>query len=216
MISKYLGLVLLSFIFFSGNPDPGRFESEIEAFDSLNRVNPPAKGCFIFYGSSSIRMWKSLEDDFKTFPVVNRGFGGSQLSDALYYFDRVLVPWQPAKIILYEGDNDIATGKSPKKILNDLKLFYKMVHEKIPMAEVGILAAKPSPSRWDLKKKYEKTNSMLSKYCDMNESFTFIDVYNPMLLNGRPNPEYYIKDSLHMNAKGYELWTRLVKPFIEK
>lgn len=216
MIIKYIIPLLFGFSLVPDNPDPKRFESEIAAFDSINLVNAPTKDSFVFYGSSSIRMWHTLKEDFKDYLVLNRGFGGSQLSDAIYYFERVILPLNPAKIILYEGDNDLASGKTPEEVLSDLNTFYQLVRKQLPDSEIGVIAAKPSPSRWNLKDKFEKTNQMMDMFCRGNERVSFIDVYTPMLKDGRPDPELFIQDSLHMSLKGYRIWAETVKPFIEK
>lgn len=221
MATNYYLTVLLSLgLFFpllaQQDPDPLRFSKQVEQYDSLDTANPPEKNGTVFIGSSSMRMWKSAEKDYKKYNVINRGFGGSQASDANYYFDQLVKKYQPSKIVYYEGDNDIAAGKSPETILEDFKEFVGKVESNFPEASIGFVSIKPSPSRWELVDKMRKANTMIKDYCDSKENLAYIDVFAPMLGdNGRPMPELYLKDSLHMTEKGYKIWDKEVKPFLK-
>jgi lysophospholipase L1-like esterase len=206
---------LISFL--ADDPDPLRFKEEINGFKESDIIHPPPQEVFLFVGSSSIRMWKTLETDFKGFPVLNRGFGGSHFSDLIYYYNDLIARYKPSKIIIYEGDNDIASEKTPDEVFNDFKILWKMISEKLPNPEIAVIAPKPSPSRWHLKDLYESLNSKIETFCKNQKNLTYIDVYKPMLNEqGRPEPELFLEDSLHMNDKGYEIWKNLVLPFIEK
>lgn len=214
---KLFFIMLWAAVYTSGNPDPLRFIDEIQAYQESDKIDPPESGSYLFIGSSSIRMWKTLEDDFEGYPVLNRGFGGSHFSDAIYYFNDLVTPYSPKKIIIYEGDNDIASEKSPNATFKDFKEFYELISEKISNVEIAIIAAKPSPSRWHLKDQYELFNSKIAEFCDNHENLTYIDVYHHMLNEkGKPDPQLYREDSLHMTRKGYEIWKNLTLPFIEK
>ncbi len=199
------------------DPDPERFRGQIETFIEKDKQNPPEPGAILFVGSSSIVMWKSLKEDFGDHHVLNRGFGGSHASDVLYYFDVVVKPYYPSKILFYEGDNDLASGKSPRETMKDFKMFHSRVNKAFPDTEIGFIAAKPSPKRWDMKDKFRKFNQLLEKYCKKHKDLTFIDVFDAMLNErGRPSPEFYVSDSLHMSDKGYDIWQKQVEPFIEE
>ena len=199
------------------NPDPLRFQDEINTYIESDKTNPPPEGCFLFLGSSSIRMWKSLEEDFKDYPVMNRGFGGSHFSDAIYYFKDLVLAYNPEKILIYEGDNDIASDKKSKQIIQDFKTLLGMIRDNLDHPEIAIISAKPSPRRWDLKDKYETLNSKFKKLANKNQDLTYIDVYTYMLdEDGRPVPELFLEDSLHMTRRGYDIWEKQIRPFIEK
>lgn len=214
---KTLLIVSLLSIFLSDGPDPARFQDEINEFKELDKIDPPAQGSYVFIGSSSMKMWKSLEKDFDGYPVINRGFGGSQFSDAIYYFNDIVKPYNPDKIIIYEGDNDIASNKSTTKIFKDFKTFRKLILKNLDNPDIAVIGPKPSPSRWHLKEQYESLNAKIQKFCDSHAEMTYIDVYNHMLdPRGRPIPNIFLSDSLHMNEKGYEIWKELVAPFVEK
>ena len=213
--------IVLLFIFIgliqADGPDPLRFTAEIQAYTDYDAIHPPATGVYLFVGSSSIRMWKTLEEDFEGYPVMNRGFGGSLFSDAIYFFEDIVTPYKPKKIIIYEGDNDIASGKTPEDIFNDFKRFVNMIEEELGNPEIAVISPKPSPSRWHLKGEYESLNSMIESFCNNHHNMTYIDVYNPMLNGiGTPKGELFVSDSLHMNEHGYKLWKDLVLPFIDK
>lgn len=208
--------LLLVFTVWSDDPDPLRFQSEIDELTNQEKIEGTGTGGIMFLGSSSIRMWKTLEQDFNGYPVYNLGFGGSHTSDVLYYFQDLVVPYQPAIILFYEGDNDLASGKSPGEVFRDFKQFHKRVRADLPGTEIGFIAVKPSPSRWNLKDEYEEYNNKILSYCRKKDDLTYIDVVTPMIAeNGRPIPAIFLSDSLHMNEAGYDIWEKQVRPFIE-
>jgi hypothetical protein len=94
--------------------DPARFEAEIRAFEAADRTSPPPFGGIVFIGSSSIKNWTDVAADFPGVPVLNRGFGGSTLADVVYYADRILLPYRPRLVVLYAGDNNLASGRTPR------------------------------------------------------------------------------------------------------
>jgi len=214
---KALLFFVLTISLFADDPDPLRFKEEINAYKESDKSTPPQSGSYLFIGSSSIKIWKSLEEDFKEYPVLNRGFGGSHFSDAIYYFNDLVTLYKPNKIVIYEGDNDIASEKSIDVVYDDFIEFYNLIVRNLDNPEIAVIAAKPSPQRWHLRNQYEALNSKIEKFCKRKQNMTYIDVYNNMLTEfGKPNPELFQEDSLHMNKKGYEIWTNLILPFIEK
>ncbi len=199
------------------NPDPLRFKDEINTYIESDKSNPPPEDCYLFIGSSSMRMWKSLQEDFPGYPVINRGFGGSHFSDAIYYFNDLILAYNPKKIIIYEGDNDLASSKSPKKIMKDLKTLLELIRDNLDHPDIAIISAKPSPRRWNLKDKYENLNAKFENLASKSQDLTYINVYTNMLNDqGRPEPELFLEDSLHMTGKGYMIWEKQIRPFIEK
>ena len=199
------------------NPDPLRFKDEINTYIESDKSNPPPEDCYLFIGSSSMRMWKSLQEDFPRYPVINRGFGGSHFSDAIYYFNDLVLAYNPKKIIIYEGDNDIASSKSPKKIMKGLKTLLGLIRDNLDHPDIAIISAKPSPRRWNLKDKYENLNAKFENLASKSQDLTYIDVYTYMLNDkGQPEPELFLEDSLHMTGKGYMIWEEQIRPFIEK
>ncbi len=183
------------------------FEAEIAAFEKQDSQNKPAIGQILLFGSSSFRLWDNWKEDLAGFSVINRGFGGSQMSDALYFFDRMVVSYQPKTILLYEGDNDLSAGKTPQEVLNGFIEFAGKVKTKLPKTKLYFVAIKPSVSRIKLIEKQKETNKLIQNYCKKNKSFLgFIDIFSPMLKKGAPQMVHFKADSLHLNQKGYDIW----------
>ena len=197
--------------------DSSRWEKYIARFQAADKKQMPPPGGILFIGSSSIRMWKTLKQDFPGLPVINRGFGGSQIADSNHFAGRIVYPYKPRQIVLYAGDNDVAAGKSPETVLADFQQFVKTVHGKLPKARVSFIAIKPSLSRWKLSGKMARANSLVSDACGKDKRLDYIDIWQPMLGDdGRPKPDLFLGDGLHLNAKGYALWTSIVKPHLAK
>jgi lysophospholipase L1-like esterase len=196
---------------------PERFESSILAFEKKDKESPPPADPVLMVGSSSFAMWRSAPDDLKPFPVINRGFGGSTLKDVLHYFDRVVVPYKPRLILLYEGDNDMAGHKDPEKLLADVKTFVERVKKELPRTPVLILSIKPSTSRAALWPKVQEANRLVADYAKTQKGVETVDVGTALLGDdGKPKDELFLKDKLHMNKDGYKLWIEILKPRIEK
>ncbi len=195
---------------------PERWETAIQAFEAQDRQDPPPAGAVLFAGSSSIRGWESLQQDFPFVPVIQRGFGGSEMEDLLYYTDRIVTPYKPSVIIVYEGDNDIANGKSPARVFTDFKKFVEQVHTALPDAKIGYISIKPSIARWSLVEEMAEANRMIRKFTLWAPNLEYIDIFSPMLgLDGKPRNELLIEDGLHLTPAGYELWTEIVTPYLQ-
>jgi lysophospholipase L1-like esterase len=192
-----------------------RFEPEIQKFEAADRLKRPAEGGTVFVGSSSIRRWDSLENDFPGVHVINRGFGGSEASDVVRYLDRVVLPYRPSRVVVYAGDNDLARGKSPSQIVSDFRTIAERVHRELPKAQVVFLAIKPSLARWHLVESTREANALLQQMVREDRRRTYVDVFTPMLNgNGTPRPELFVADGLHLTPEGYALWTRILTPVV--
>ena len=219
--TKILRLVilfsLLSMTTFASDHDSKRWENSISRFESADKKQMPAPGGVLFIGSSSIRRWKSLKDDFAKFQVINRGFGGSHIADSIHFAKRIVLPYKPKQIVIYAGDNDVAAGKSPETILADFQQFVKVVHAKLPKTLISFITIKPSLSRWKLSGKMAKANTLVRRACANDQRLGYIDIWQPMLDDNRkPNPDLFVRDGLHINDKGYELWASIVRQHLEK
>lgn len=193
------------------DPDPARFAKDIALFEEWDRKNAPPKDAVLFVGSSTIRLWPTAER-FPDWPVINRGFGGSHISDVNHYLDRVVLKYDARVILFYAGDNDIGNGKSPAQVLEDYQAFVSRVRAARPDAHIIFLPVKPSLARWTLWETMRTLNEMVRKYSATQPRLHYIDVAPPMLgSDGRPRPELFIEDGLHMSAAGYDLWTGLVQ-----
>lgn len=194
---------------------PERFEESIQHFEQQDKEMPFPDGAVLFVGSSSIKIWESLDEDFPEIKAVNRGFGGSQFSDLLYYIDRVVTCYKPSKIFIYEGDNDIAAKEKARNIVNEAKQVREIIARELPGVPVIFISAKPSIARWKLRKKYLQLNSSLSVYASKTQYTGFVNVWEPALdENGMVLPDIFLEDNLHMNAKGYAIWKKAIEPFL--
>ncbi len=197
-------------------PRPNQWEKDIRSFEEWDSKNTFASNAVLFVGSSSIRLWATCEC-FPEFAVINRGFGGSQISDVNYFAHRIVLPYKPKVIVFYAGDNDIAEGKSPKRVFDDFRKFVKFIHKHLPETRIIFISIKPSPSRWSFWPIAKKANLMVKELSDKEERVTFADVGKVLLdRDGKPNTKLYVDDKLHLNSKGYEAWTKLLRPMIER
>jgi lysophospholipase L1-like esterase len=195
-------------------PDPARYEKTIREFENTTETIPA--NAVLAYGSSSIRGWhKTIREDLAPLPVIPRGFGGSNMNDALHFAERVVVPHKPRAVLLYEGDNDVAGSYPRAEIVDKYEQFIALVKKALPDTHIYIISVKPSALRWKFWPAMKELNSDLQKLADADPNVTFIDVATPMLnADGNPKPEIFLADNLHMNAKGYEIWTKTVRPIL--
>ena len=193
-----------------------RWDQSIAAFDAADRGHTPPPGGIVFVGSSSIRLWNHLEDDFRAPPVViNRGFGGSKMSDCTRYLSRLVIPYKPRLVLVYAGDNDLAEGKSPQEIFQSFVKFVEGVHRELPATLIAYISVKPSPARAMLIPKARETNRLILQYINAGQNLDFIDVFTPMLdADGRPRAELFRADALHLNNTGYALWKSIIGPHV--
>jgi lysophospholipase L1-like esterase len=194
--------------------DSSKWETEIALLEAANRTNPPPPGCIVFVGSSSIKRWTTLAADFPRLPVVNRGFGGSQLADSVHFADRIVVPCAPRQVVIYAGGNDINAGKAPEIVYGDFVALVTKVRSRLPQARISFISSAPNPRRWEQVEKVKRLNSLAEGYC-RRHGIAFINVF-PLMLgpNGLPKPDIYVEDRLHMNAKGYAIWKEAVAPHL--
>jgi lysophospholipase L1-like esterase len=200
----------------SSNPDPARFKNEIAAFRAWDRKNAFPRDGVLFVGSSSIRLWPTAES-FPDLPVINRGFGGSHISDVNHFADKIVIPYAPRLIVFYAGDNDVADGKSPQQVFNDFRAFARRVHEQLPATTIVFLPIKPSVLRWKKWPQMQAVNARVKELSRNDERLVYVDTASPMLnAHGRPRAELFRKDGLHLNAKGYAIWNETLAPVLSR
>lgn len=194
--------------------DPVKWEPDIVRFEQRDAMAKPATSGILFVGSSSIRMWDT-ERFLPGLGVINRGFGGSQLEDAIHFADRIVLPYEPRTIALYAGDNDIAQGKSPQQVYDDYRKFVEIVHAKLPRTRIVYIAIKPSIARWKLVEPMREANRLIGEHAAKDERLSFADIDAPMLgADGKPRADLLVDDGLHLNDAGYALWSSIVRPLI--
>lgn len=192
--------------------DPMRFSQDIDGFKSADSAKKPLPNSLLFVGSSSIRMWESLAADFPELNVLNRGFGGSHMSDLIFYMDDIVFPYHPNAVVVYEGDNDIASGKTPQAVFEDYQTFVTKLHARWPKLPIFFIAIKPSIARIDYVDRMAEANALIKAHTELHATIYYIDIFSPMLgTDGKPRAEIFIDDMLHLNADGYALWTKIVR-----
>jgi lysophospholipase L1-like esterase len=193
-----------------------RFEKEIAAFEAADKTSPPPQGAILFTGASGIKRWTTLAEDFPGLQVINRGFGGSQISDSIHFLDRVSVPYHPKTIVLQAGGNDINAGKPVAQVVADFKTWVDKVRAKLPGVKIVYLGQSPSPARWAQREQQKEVNRLIQEYIATGKNMAFVDLWDVTLgPDGQPRPELFVADKLHPSADGYRIRTKLLRPVIE-
>ena len=212
-----LSLILLVCITLKAQPP---FYSEIVQFKKMDSLNPPAKNSILFAGSSSFRKWTDIQSYFPAYPIINRGFGGSSLPDVIRYANDIIFPYQPKQIIIYCGENDLAgsdTSVTAKVVYDRFKQLFLLIRKQLPKVPVAFVSMKPSPSRESLWPKMIAGNNFVKKYLSKQKNAAFIDVYHSMFnADGTVMTDIFLEDNLHMNAKGYDIWQKIIEPYLLK
>jgi lysophospholipase L1-like esterase len=188
-----------------------KWEKEIAALEAKDPVDTATRGGIVFIGSSSIKKWTTLAQDFPRHRVLNHGFGGSQMADSVHFAERIVLPYEPRFIVVYAGGNDLNAGKKPEQVCADFGAFVEKVRAKLPQTGIAYIAIAPNPKRWVQVEQVQAANALIADYIKGQPGLKFIDVYPRMLgADGLPLPNIFVADRLHMNAEGYKLWTEIV------
>ena len=192
------------------DPDATRFADAMETFARYDAKNSYPADATVFVGSSSIVYWDT-GDRFRGMPLINRGFGGSQMSDLVHYVEETVLAYSPRTVVVYEGDNDTSAGKRSEQILEDYQQFVEAVLEAQPSTRIVILSIKPSLSRWDVWPEMQASNAAIEAYAEGDARVDFVDIGTAMLgADGLPIPELFVGDGLHMTPAGYDVWDEIV------
>ena len=196
------------------DPNPERFSEDFKKFARNEQSTKiQTEKITLFTGSSSIRMWESLESDFSEINLINRGFGGAHLSDVLHYYDRLFTKYRPQRIVLYCGENDLWSGKSVGQAMKDFHALWAKINIDLPATTLVYLSCKPSPKRISKWNTYQSLNLLIKNFAQRDNKLTFVDI-SPTLL--RPNLSFYPglwkNDDLHLNQAGYDRWTAWIRP----
>ena len=210
-----LVVIIANGVFAQGSPHP--FQKDIDAFVLQDSRQAPPANPVLLIGSSSFTFWKDVQQAFPGLPILNRGFGGSSLTDLIHFAPQVIFAYNPRQIIIYCGENDLAATPpiGPKVVLQRYRKLFNMIRSKWPAMPIVYISIKPSPSRWQLEPQFVEANRRISAFLRNKKNARFLDVHTAMLdSNGETRPELYINDRLHMNAKGYAIWQSLLGPLL--
>lgn len=192
------------------------FYQDIEKFRKADKEFLPPPDAILFVGSSSFTMWQDVHDYFPEQTIINRGFGGSQLSDLIRYADDVILPYHARQVVIYCGENDIAAGVPVTEVFERFQKLFSIIRGESPDApHVLYVSMKPSPSREQLLPQYLEANALIREYLDGYPNTGYVDIFTPMLDGeGHPRQELFLNDNLHMNKKGYEIWKEAIAPHL--
>ena len=194
-----------------------RFEKDIAAFEVADQKNPPPKDAILFVGDSTFTRWKSIHEDLPEYTVINRGFGGSQMSDLLHFSDRIVIPYKPRLIIVQEGGNDLHSGRSPEELLADVKAFVEKVQRDLPGVPIAIGGLAPNPARWNEVETRKRSDQLIKEYVAAQKNVTFIDFFDAFLgPDGKPREDLFVEDRMHPSTLGYQLRVRIIRPILGK
>lgn len=219
MYKKIRLLLVFLLCFGFSNAQLAPFHADIQNFKTQDSLHFPPKHAILFVGSSSFTKWVDMQKYFPGYTIINRGFGGSTFPDAIRYADEIIFPYEPRQVVIYEGDNDLASSDkiTPDSVLNRFEKFFTLIRENLPKTSIAFISIKPSPSREKLMPQMQEANLLIKNFLKDKKHAAFIDVYHSMLnKDGTPNKSIFIEDELHMNAKGYAIWQKIIKPYLLK
>jgi lysophospholipase L1-like esterase len=196
--------------------DFSKWEKEIAALEAADRTNPPPRHAVMFVGSSTVRLWKTLATDFPDVPVINRGFGGSQIVDATHFADRLIFPHAPRQIFFRSGGNDLHAGKTPEQVAADFREFVATVHARLPETEIVFIGWSPSLARWAERPQEITLNRLVAEFAATRPRVKYLDAADLSLdATGQPRPELFVSDQLHFSPLGYQLLAEKVRPHLQ-
>lgn len=212
LVVSLLGGVLACQLRAAEPAGPARWEKTIAAFEAADKTQPPPAHAILFIGSSTIVRWKTLAQDFPQHTVINRGFGGSQIADSVFYADRIVIPYRPRMIVLRAGGNDIHAGKTPEQVAADFQAFVEKVRAKLPEVRIAYLPINASPSRWANAEREQQANQLIKAYIATGQNLDYIDASAATLgADGKPREDLFVQDRLHFNAEGYKILAAIVR-----
>jgi len=214
-----LSLAALAHLAVSAEPghDFAKWEKEVAAMEAQDKISPPPKGEILFIGSSTVKRWTTLAQDFPQHKVINRGFGGTQIVDATHFADRLIFPHEPKLIFFRAGGNDLNAGKSAEQVFADYQEFVAKVQAKLPKTEIVFISLSPSIARWKQAHKEKALNDMVQKSIAGKPGLKYLETYDMVLgKDGMPREELFVADKLHFNAEGYKLFAERIRPFLPK
>lgn len=197
------------------SPSASRWEPDIAAFEASDQQSPPPDDAILFVGSSSIRLWETLADDFAGLPVFQRGFGGALLRDVLHFAPRIILPYRPRQVIVYGGSLDLRHGSAPEDVADDLLRLTALIREALPRTTVGFISLKPSLAKWESIGLDVQVNELVQRRAEGEPGLEYVDIFGPMTAESVPPPaRYFVADRNHLSREGYALWADIIRPFL--
>jgi lysophospholipase L1-like esterase len=218
IVVVFLALALLAAGIHAQEQSLTRYESQIEHFEQLDRENPPKADGIVFAGSSTFVMWKTMAEDLKPLTVLNRGFGGSTYPELIHYAGRIIIPYRPKIVVVYEGDNDLAgPDADAAAVFKNFRILEEKIHSALPDTMLYFLSIKPSIARWDRWQEMRRANHMIADFMKGKKRLAYIDIVPAILGDeGKPRESLFADDNLHLNREGYRRIAEIIRPIIER
>ena len=189
------------------------YEEEVRELERRRATRAPIAKPAVFYGSSTFRLWTNLADDLRDPRALNLAFGGSTLEACAHFFERLVPPENPSTIVLYAGDNDLGDGRPPEHVLDSYRRLADKIRRQLPGVPFSFVSIKPSPARFGIVDRIRRANELVREAAAGYPGAHYISVFEAMLRDGKPRPELYLEDGLHLAPAGYRLWTELLEPW---
>ena len=193
------------------------FLNEVNAFSKQDSLQEAPNHAILLIGSSSFTYWKDVAKYFPGRIFINRAFGGSSLTHQIEYVEKVVYPYNPKQILIYCGENDIAASQmvTADSVYNRFVRLHDLIRKKYPAVRISFVSIKPSPVRAEFLTTVITANKLIADFCKRNKRTDYIDIFSSMLNSeGKPMEELFIADRLHMNAKGYAIWSKIIAPYL--
>jgi hypothetical protein len=211
----FLAVALLTWPAFAQSNAPTKWEKEIAAFEAADTKNPPPHGAILFVGSSNIRLWKSLQEDFAEFTIVRRGVGGCELAELARFVDRIVIPYQPRLVVVSAGGNDIHNGRKPERVLASFTQFVGAVRAALPATRILFLSINPSPARQYEVQDVIEANALVKAFVEAGSNMGYVNTFDAMLgPDGTPREDLFVADRLHNNPAGYKVRAEIIRPHL--
>ncbi len=196
-------------------PAGNRFEKNVADYEAADKATPALKGAILLVGDSQFFRWKTLAEDLPGYTVINRGIDSLQMSDLLFFADRLVPGYQPRFVVIHAGGNDVHNGRKPEQVLADFKAFVAKVRVKLPNVPIAFSSTTPGPARWDEREVRVQTNKLLKDYIATQKNLHFIDLWDVMLTpDGKPREDLWVEDRIHPNQAGYLIRVKIMKPLL--
>jgi lysophospholipase L1-like esterase len=221
ILRKHILILILFLSLFQGFSQnvENQFADDIRKFKTSDSINLPPQNSILFIGSSSFTKWENVQNYFPAFTIINRGFGGSCLTDLILYANDIVFPYHPKQVVIYCGENDFASSDSvtPAIVNSRFVQLFKLIRNKMPDVKITYVSLKPSPYRWHLKEKFISSNKFIRNFLRKQPNTSFVNIWNKMLgSNKQPRENIYVEDQLHMNSSGYMIWKKAIEPHLIK
>ncbi len=221
MLKVVLSIVVTTFLFTTSGWSQEKipYWNEVQALKKKDSIQFPAANQVLLIGSSSFTMWKDVQGYFPNHKILNRAFGGSSLVDLIRFRYEVIYPYQPKQIVMYCGENDFASSDTVtvETVVRRFKTLYGLIRARFATTPLLYVSMKPSPSRAHLQKKFEEANNQIAMFLKTDKKTAYADVFSKMLqADGTPMTDIFLGDNLHMNAKGYAIWKKVLEKLLLK